>query len=423
MVNTEAVPPALPVLPPEAVAHANAIALRHIEAAEASLVAIEPARAVLDALGDDDYLHAGPDLPDGWASACGALRGSLIGAILSHGRAGTVEEARLLAQSGRIRLRSAADFGAAATFAGVIGAATPVFVARDPVHNTRVFTAINEGRGRALRYGCYDPETVEKTIWIETAFAPVIGEALKAIGPIDLFEILGGALSAGDDGHSRQKAASFLFARRFARWFHRSTKESQAEDRAGAFLTSNEVFFLPLAIAAARLATLAAESVAGTSVVTAMSSNGAVAGIRVGGDKRWFTAPAPRIDGVYLPGRSAEEAGPFIGDSAVIDALGFGAAAIRFAPELVDALRLSPAAVAQERMDRRAVALGSSRSFVDGEALELGVDVYAVARTGIAPAFNAGIASAMENGGQVGIGHGRFPLACFESAARAFSST
>ena len=93
---------------------------------------------------------------------------------------------------------------------GVIASTTPVLVVENRAAGIRAFAAINEGRGKALRYGANDPKTLARLIWIEGEFAELLGAAIRASGGIDLTEILTQALHMGDDGHSRQKAASAL---------------------------------------------------------------------------------------------------------------------------------------------------------------------------------------------------------------------
>ena len=64
-----------------------------------------------------------------------------------------------------------------------------------------------------------------------------------------------------------------------------------------------------------------------------MSRNGTEFGIRVSGTgDRWYTAAAPRVDGLYLPGFSEKDAALDIGDSAITETAGYGAFAMAAAP-------------------------------------------------------------------------------------------
>src|SRR6266516_3524017 len=80
----------------------------------------------------------------------------------------------------------------------------------------------------------------------------------------------------------------------------------------------------------------AAHGVAGSSMVTAMARNGVEFGIRVSGlGERWFTAPAPIVDGLYFSGHGKKDAAPDLGDSAITETAGLGGFAMAAAPAIV----------------------------------------------------------------------------------------
>src|SRR5258708_18807904 len=80
----------------------------------------------------------------------------------------------------------------------------------------------------------------------------------------------------------------------------------------------------------------AAHGVAESSMVTAMCRNGVEFGIRVSGTgARWFTAPAPLVDGLYFPGYSIADAAPDLGDSAITETAGLGGFAMAAAPAII----------------------------------------------------------------------------------------
>ncbi len=258
-------------------------------------------------------LHAGPPLA-GWSEACGALRGSIIGTILHQARVPDLDMAHEMASSGEVHLTPANDKAVLATYAGVITQKTPVLVVEDELSGRRTFAALNEGRGKALRYGCYDPETLAKLGWLEGDFADLLGSALRLAGGIEVFSILRQALHMGDDGHSRHKAASALLLNALAP----ALVESGSKDvvRALQFLAQNEIFFLPITMAAAKNAMLAGEGVPGSTVVTCFATNGVRFGVKLSGfAATWSTAPVPTIEGRYFEGYSAADASPVIGDS------------------------------------------------------------------------------------------------------------
>lgn len=402
---------------------ANREALDRIRAASPFLVDLRPAGEVIPGLGPREFLHAGPPL-EGWREACGALRGAIVGTILRAGLARDLEEAEALAASDGVRLLPAHDRNALGTFAAPICATTPVFVVENRAAGTRAFASINEGRGKALRYGSTDAETIAKVAWLETGFAQIVAKAISSSGGIDLFDIVSQALHMGDDGHSRQKASSALFLAALGPAIAESGFPAAETARALRFLAQNDFFFLPLAMAAAKSSMMAAEDIPGSTIVTAMAFNGVRCGIRVSGTgARWWTAPVPTIHGQYFQGYAAGDAGPVIGDSEITETIGLGAFAMAGAPALAryvggtleDAARFSSEmykVTAAEHPRFTIPALGF-------RGTPFGIDAQRVVETGIEPVFNTGIAHRTGGVGQIGAGYGRAPMAAFRSALEA----
>jgi len=399
---------------------ANATALRRISEVQPFLVDVRPAQEVAD-LAPDELLHAGPALT-GWSEACGPLRGSVIGALLHLKLARSIAEASAMAEAGAVRLAPANDRGGLATYAGVIGGQTPVLVVKDRISGRLTFAALNEGRGRALRYGAYDKETLAKLGWIEGEFAEVLRRALQLSGGIDVLQLLAQALHMGDDGHSRQKAASALFANTLGPFLLETGCKEAA--RALRFLTQNEIFFLPITMAAAKNAMMAGEGIAGSTLVTSFAANGARFGIKVSAcPGAWFTAPVPTIDGRYFEGHGPEEASPVIGDSEIAECFGLGAFAMAAAPALAPYVGGTPEQAVRLSTGMYAITLAEHPRFkvpsLSYRGTAFGVDARRVVAERIEPVFNTGIAHREPGVGQIGAGLGRVPLACFESALRA----
>jgi hypothetical protein len=402
---------------------ANAETLRRATVAAPVLVDILPAGEVIPALDGTQLLHAGPPL-DGWDEACGPLRGAVVGTLVHLGVSRSPQEAESMAESDRVRLVSAADYNALGTFAGVIARQTPVFVVEDRSSGLRTFSAINEGRGKAMRYGSHDPQTLERLSWLEGRFAEILATGIRNAGGIPLFEVLVQALHMGDDGHSRQKAASALFANLVAPHLVGTGFDSKEIARVLEFLTRTEIFFLPLAMAAAKAAMLAAEGIPGSTIVTSMAGNGVRWGIRVSGcGPRWFTAPVPPIQGRFFEGYDAQHAGPVIGDSEIAETMGLGAFAMAAAPALAAYVGGTPDRAKEFTMEMYRITAGEHPRFtipyLGYRGTPFGIDVRRVVETGIEPVFNTGIAHREAGVGQIGAGFGRTPLACCIAALRA----
>jgi hypothetical protein len=354
----------------------------------------------------------------------GVLRGAITGTLVSHGRAGTEAAAWELVSSGEMQLAPANDYGACATFAAVITADTPVFVVEEPELGLRAVAAINEGRGRALRYGSTDSATLDRLSWLEGEFADTLAVAIRRLDGLDVFAIMAQALHMGDECHSRQKAASALFLAAVLPALLDSGAAAGKVRRVTDFLTTNDFFFLPLAMAGAKVAMGAADGVPDSSVVTCMCANGVEFGIKIAGlPGTWFTAPVPDIHGKYFEGFGAADAGPVIGDSEIVETLGLGALAMAAAPSFAPFAGRTVREVIEAAGAYYAIACTEHERFtvpnLEFRGAPLGIDCRLVAELGVGPIFSTGIAHRECGMGQIGAGVGTAPVACFAAAAEA----
>jgi hypothetical protein len=187
------------------------------------------------------------------------------------------------------------------------------------------------------------------------------------------------------------------------------------------FLSGNHLFFLNLAMAAAKSAAAWAEQVEGSSIVTLMCRNGTTYGVRLAGSDRMFLAEAPPVgDAMYYPDYGPETSAPDIGDSAVLELVGLGGAAAAGSPAVAGFLggRLADAAAVTEGM--ALICAGESSRFKlptrDYAGTPLGVDARRVVELGLTPRVTTGILHASSGAGQIGAGVASAPLACFRSA-------
>jgi len=402
--------------------HANALAVQRILESKPFLVDIKQVGEILPELGKYDVLHAGPPL-SGWDEATDVLKGSILGALVHTGLVTDVQAAESLGRSGSLNFLSANDHQVAATYAGVITRRTPVLVVENRVAGTVAMTALNEGRGKALRYGSNDAQTLERLGWIEGEFARILGTAVRASGGIDLFAILKQALHMGDEGHSRQKAASALFASTIAPHLYGGGHSPEEVMLAMRTLVENEIFFLPLAMAACKATMEAAKDVSNSTVVTCMCTNGVRFGIKISGaGEEWFTAPVPEVKGQYFKGFKLTDATSVIGDSEIIEAMGFGAFAMAAAPALAryiggtfeEATKMSEGMYAITTIEHPEFTLPA----LNFRGVPLGIDTELVVRHSIEPVFSTGIAHRNAGVGQVGAGFGRVPLQCFAAGLK-----
>jgi len=403
---------------------ANRTATERILAAGADLVDVRSAADALD-LDRDLFLHAGPPIEFGNAS--GPLRGALIGAAMFEGLAGDPDEAVAMLESGRIRLEPCHHHRAVGPMAGVTTASMWVSELRDPVNGGTAYCSLNEGLGKVLRYGAYSTEVIDRLRWMGEVLGPLLAAALIRSGPIDIKSILAQMLQMGDEGHNRNRAGSLMFLRDLAPAIAEAGAPADQVADVLRFLGGNEHFFLNYGMPAAKLALDAARDIPGCSVVVAMARNGTEFGIQTSGTgDAWFTGPAQTPEGLFLGGYGPQDANPDIGDSAIMETLGVGGFSMAAAPAIVRFVggTVPDALATTRRMFRITVTENPAYAIpvLEFRGAPTGIDVLSVARTGILPQINTGMAGRVAGTGQVGAGLVKPPQECFEKALVALAA-
>lgn len=410
---------------------ANADATARMLAAAATLVDVSPASDVVG-LAPGQFCHAGP--PVDWERASGPLRGALIGAMLLENLASSPEEASSLLAEGRladgtpISLTPCHDLGGVGPMAGVVSPSMWVWVLRDETHGTTSWCTLNEGLGKVLRYGAYSRDVIDRLRWMGTVLGPSLAAALRSAGPVDVKAMIGQMVQMGDEGHNRNRAGTLMLLRDLLPSLVESGGLSSAElARVARFIGGNDHFFLNLVMPAAKLQTLAAAGIPGSTVVTALSRNGTDFGIQVSGTgASWFTGPAGVIEGLYLGAYGPADANPDIGDSAVTETVGLGGFAMASAPAIVRFVGGSVSDAMRTTREMYEITLAENSAYampvLDFRGAPTGIDVTRVVRTGILPQINTGIAGRIAGTGQVGAGLVTPPMECFVAALRALAN-
>jgi succinyl-CoA synthetase alpha subunit len=406
-------------------AEANAEALRRMLAAEAVLVDVRPAHEALG-LERGTFLHAGPPLE--WERASGPMKGALIGAMLFEGMAQSPEEAeQKLASGDGIRLEPCHHRDAVGPMAGVVSPSMWMYELRDEVHRNTSWCSLNEGLGKVLRYGAYGPEVIDRLRWMNSVLGPLLQQAARRAGGIDVKAIVAQMLQMGDEGHNRNRAGSLMLLRELTP--HLITAQGNSSDIAEAvrFSGANEHFFLNLGMPACKLATMAAHGIPGSTIVTTMARNGTDFGIRVSGTgDQWFTGPANTPQGLFLGDYGPEDANPDIGDSAITETAGIGGVAMAAAPAIVKFVGGDVPFALEATQKMYAITQGEHSTYqvpiLDFRGTPTGIDVTKVVRTGILPQINTGMAGRVAGVGQVGAGLVNPPEQCFTQALSALAA-
>ena len=410
---------------------ANAEAAKRMLSAEAVLVDVRPAAEVVG-LPPGHFGHAGP--PVEWHRASGPLRGALIGAMLLEGLATDPDDAARRLVDGRLAdgtpivLTPCHDLGGVGPMAGVVSPSMWVSVLRDETHGNTSWCTLNEGLGKVLRYGAYAPDVIERLRWMGSVLGPALAAALRANGPVDVKALVGQMVQMGDEGHNRNRAGTLMLLRDLLPSLVDSSGFGSSEvARVARFIGGNDHFFLNLVMPAAKLQTMAAADLAGSTVVTVMTRNGTDFGIRVAGTgQQWFTAPAGVAQGLYLGSYTAADANPDIGDSSITETAGLGGFAMAGAPAIVRFVGGSVADAHRATADMYEITVAENPAFalpvLDFRGTPTGIDVTRVVRTGILPQINTGIAGRIPGTGQVGAGLITPPMECFASALHALAA-
>ncbi|HLF20909.1 MAG TPA: DUF1116 domain-containing protein, partial [Aestuariivirga sp.] len=254
--------------------------------------------------------------------------------------------------------------------------------------------------------------------------APILGDAVRAVGGIPLRPIMARALHMGDELHSRNTAASLLFARElFPHLLQLAATQGAAVAKAVQAMTEDHYFFLRLSMAAAKATADAARNIKGSSVVTAMAFNCQGFAIRVGGlGDTWFTGPHASVQAKLFEGHSEDEIAWMGGESIITETVGLGGFAQAAAPALQNYQGGSYEPMIARNKELYAITVGEHSDYLIAalgyRGTPTGIDIFKVIETGVLPAMDIGIAG--RDGGQIGAGIVRAPMACFEAAAAAY---
>src|SRR5262249_6200822 len=146
-----------------------------LDSTTAVAVAVRPAAEVCAEIGPRRFLHAGPPIEPG--DVVGPARGAILGALVFEGEAPDVAAAATLLDGGGVSLLSCHEVGGVGAMAGVVCPHMPVVVV-ETGSGRRTFAPVNEGLGKALRFGAHDDGVLARLGWLRDVAAPLLAEAL-----------------------------------------------------------------------------------------------------------------------------------------------------------------------------------------------------------------------------------------------------
>lgn len=400
---------------------ANDEAARRFTSGEPILVDIAPAREVIPGMKDKMITHAGP--PIEWNRMCGAMQGAIIGMVIYEGWAKTPDEARTILDKGEIHLEPNHHHQTVGPMAGTISPSLPLWVVENKAFGNRAYCRQVEGN---QQFGDYSEQAIQGLRMWRDVWAPTLRKALHTIGGLDLKPIITKALQMGDELHNRHTASSSLFANAMAVAIAQTDYENKgAVIGTLKYITNHELIFLGLAMAAGKAIADPARDIEYSTVVTAMCRNGVEFGIRVSGlGDEWFTAPAPVVNGLYMPGYSAEDAGLDMGDSAITETVGWGGFVIGGAPGILSLVGGTPEEALDYSREMKKITVTTHPTYrmpaLGFVGTSIGIDIRLAVQNNITPIIDTAIAHKAPGYPKIGAGLLRAPAECFKKALIAF---
>lgn len=272
-------------------------------------------------LPDKTVLHSGP--PIEYGRMCEGHRRSMVNACIFEGWAGGAEEARALLESGEVKCEAACDYATDGSGYGVITKSVPLLIVEDRAFGFSAGLFPAEGRfgGGFCGWGVYSAEIASNLAWMRDALFADLVKVLKGEGGFPMRRLFAEARRMGDDLHSCQNAIDALFTRAIVPF---ALKCGNAPKLLSYFASTSR-FTHNFGQAASRALVLGLEARGERGFMTAAGGNGVEYGIKVAGCGKWYTAPAPMIEGPYLvPGAKRENQLPWLGDSSITECRGWG---------------------------------------------------------------------------------------------------
>lgn len=275
---------------------ANQQALERIIQSHPVLIGFDQAINVVPGMTAKTILHAGP--PVTWEKMCGAMKGAVTGALVFEGLAKDLDEAAELAASGEITFSPCHEHDCVGSMAGVTSASMFMHIVKNKTYGNIAYTNMSEQMAKILRMGANDQSVIDRLNWMRDVQGPMLRDAMKIIGEIDLRLMLAQALHMGDECHNRNNAGTTLLIQALTPGIIQAGYSVEQQREVFEFVASSDYFSGPTWMAMCKAAMDAAHGIEYSTVVTTMARNGVEFGLRVSGlPGQWFTGPAQRVIG------------------------------------------------------------------------------------------------------------------------------
>ncbi|WP_289141057.1 DUF1116 domain-containing protein [uncultured Brevibacillus sp.] len=404
---------------------ANKLAVQRIINSQPVLIGYDQAINVVPGMTKTTILHSGP--PITWDRMCGAMRGAVTGAIVFEGLAKDIEEAEKVAASGEITFSPCHEHDCVGSMAGVTSASMFMHVVKNKTYGNIAFTNLSEQMAKILRMGANDESVITRLNWMRDVLGPMLRDAMKIAGEIDLRLMLAQALHMGDECHNRNNAGTSLLIQALTPYILETDFTKEQKREVFDFVASSDYFSGPTWMAMSKCALDAAHGIEYSTVVTTMARNGVDFGIRVSGmpGNTWFVGPAQKVVGPMFAGYKPEDSGLDIGDSAITETYGIGGFAMAAAPAIVALVGGTVDEAIGYSTKMKEITLAENPNvtipLLNFQGVPTGIDIRQVVQTGILPIINTAIAHKDAGIGMIGAGITHPPMEAFEKALLALS--
>ncbi|WP_395765663.1 DUF1116 domain-containing protein [Escherichia coli] len=354
------------------IAAANQQALERIIQSHPVLIGFDQAINVVPGMTPKTILHAGP--PITWEKMCGAMKGAVTGALVFEGLAKDLDEAADLAASGEITFSPCHEHDCVGSMAGVTSASMFMHIVKNKTYGNIAYTNMSEQMAKILRMGANDQSVIDRLNWMRDVQGPMLRDAMKIIGEIDLRLMLAQALHMGDECHNRNNAGTTLLIQALTPGIIQAGYSVEQQREVFEFVASSD----------------------------------------------YFSGPAQQVIGPMFAGYKPEDSGLDIGDSAITETYGIGGFAMATAPAIVALVGGTVEEAIDFSRQMREITLGENPNvtipLLGFMGVPSAIDITRVGSSGILPVINTAIAHKDAGIGMIGAGIVHPPFACFEKA-------
>lgn len=168
--------------------------------------------------------------------------GAVTGALVFEGLAKDLDEAAELAASGEIIFSPCHEHDCVGSMAGVTSASMFMHIVENKTYGNRAYTNMSEQMAKILRMGANDQSVIDRLNWMRDVLGPMLRDAMKLAGEIDLRLMLAQALHMGDECHNRNNAGTALLIQALTPWIIQTGYPVEQQREVFEFVLSSDYF-------------------------------------------------------------------------------------------------------------------------------------------------------------------------------------